>query len=91
MMADEADELELLITTPTEVEASMITGALEDHGVTAVATGGYTSGFKAEAPGAVKVFVKRADIETARRAMEQIRKEKTDVDWSQVDVGEAEQ
>lgn len=91
MMADETDDLELLITAATEVEAAIITNALEEHGVRAVATGGYTSGFKAEAPGVVKVYVKRVDAEAARCAMDQIRKEKTDVDWRAVDVGDAEQ
>ena len=89
-MADEPDDLHLLTTVATEVEAAVITNALQQLGIEAVATGGYTSGFKAEAPGAVKVFVKRVDAELARRALNQIRHEQADIDWSQVDVGDAE-
>ena len=88
-MADEPDDLDLLTTVSTEVEAAVITNALQQLGIEAVEAGGYTSGFKAEAPGAVKVFVKRVVAELVRRALHQIRDEQADIDWLQVDVGGA--
>lgn len=89
-MTENPDDLDLIATVPTDVEATAITNALQRCGIEAVAAGGYTSGFQAEAPGAVKVFVKRADAEEARRTLDQIRNENANIDWSKVDVGDAE-
>jgi nitrogen regulatory protein PII-like uncharacterized protein len=64
----------VLLTVANEMEAAVIVNALAEHGVDAFATGGYTSGFKAEAPGDVQVVVKNADMERAQQALTQIRR-----------------
>jgi hypothetical protein len=87
-MNSESSDLEVLVTVSNEVEAAAIVGALHEKGVQAVATGGYISGFKAEAPGDVRVLVRHSEADTARRMLDQIRQEQTDIDWSEIDVGE---
>ena len=64
-MDNTTDHLKSLVSVPTELEASVIVSLLEDHGIKAKAVGGYTSGFKAEAPGLVDVVVMNDDLEQA--------------------------
>jgi len=73
---------------PSEMEAAAIVDALAEHGIRARAVGGYTSGFRAEAPGDVKVVVGRADMARAEEVLAEIRSEPVEVDWSKVDVGD---
>ena len=79
---------EALVSVPNEIEAAVIVNTLADHGIGATAVGGYTSGFKAEAPGQVTVLVSGGDLDRARRLLEEIGPSK--IDWSKIDVGEAE-
>lgn len=81
----------LLASARNEVEAAAICSALAAYGIQASATGGYTSGFKAEAPGEVKVMVKHGDLERAAQALKEIRQEQGKIDWSDVDVGEPDE
>jgi len=70
------------------VEAAAIVTALAEHGIEAFAVGGYTSGFRAEAPGEVRVVVKHVDADRARQTLAEIGQEPGEVDWSKVDVME---
>ena len=79
---------EVLVSVPDEMEAAAIVDALAERGIRARAVGGYTSGFRAEAPGDVKVVVGRADLARARELLAEIRSEPVEVDWSEVDVGD---
>lgn len=72
-MTTDPDNPERLAAVTTEAEASLIAGMLEEHGIEATVTGGYTSGFKAEAPGDVQVSVRRSDLENARGVLNEIR------------------
>ena len=65
-MQDNSNSVESLISVPDDVQASLIVDLLEDHGIKATAVGGYTAGFKAEAPGLVDVLVMNDDLEQAR-------------------------
>jgi hypothetical protein len=80
----------LLTEVPTQVEATAIKTALTGFDVEATTTGGYTSGFQAEAPGWVRVLVRDSDLDRAKVALAEIKKEMADFDWSQVDVGQPE-
>lgn len=86
----QSDHLKVLASVPTEMEADVIVAALDARGIEATATGGFTSGFKAEAPGMVKVLVKSDDLETARQALAETVREMKDIDWSKIDLGEPE-
>jgi hypothetical protein len=83
--------LERLTSVRNEMEAGIIVGALEAEGIKATMSGVYTTGFRAEAPGWVEVLVAEADVPRAQAVIEQVRSDRTDVDWSQVDVGEPEE
>ena len=89
-MQDESKNLARLIGVRHEAEAALIVAALANHGIRAVASGAYTSGFRAEAPGDVSVFVESADLDRAKEVMAAMHTERDNIDWSQVDVGEGE-
>ena len=72
-MTTDPDNPETLTAVNTEAEALLIAGMLEEHGIEATVTGGYTSGFKAAVPGEVRVLVRNSDLERARGALEEIR------------------
>ena len=72
-MTPDPDRPETLLSVPTEIEAEVIVTALAEYGIKALAVGGCTSGFKAEAPGLVAVVVKHADVDRAKQALAEIR------------------
>lgn len=51
----------------SEVAASILVSILESAGIKAVVTGGFTAGFRAEAPGIVRVQTLETDAERARQ------------------------
>ncbi len=62
-----------LASFTNEVEAAVAVGALEDAGIHAMAVGGYTSGFRAEAPGEVRVVVALGDVARAQEVLRAMR------------------
>ena len=71
---------------PTEVGAAVVVAALKDAGIRAVATGGFTAGFRAEAPGSVCVQTLERDAARARQIISEIKQTSPD-EW---EIGEAE-
>jgi hypothetical protein len=88
-MSDTLDTAVLAIV-PSEMEATLIVDALHDLKITAEASGALTSTFRAEAPGGVRILVRREDLAKARAALDDFRKEQSEIDWSTVDVGDQE-
>lgn len=86
-MPADPNEMQVIASVPSEIEAREIVAALNDVGIVAVISGEHTSGFKAMAPGDVKVHVKHADASRAEWALQEIRDRSDAVDWSNVDVG----
>ena len=80
-----------LIKVLHEVEAAIIASSLAENGIEAHITGEHTSGMRAETPGMVQVWVHRIDLEKAREVLAEIKQQSSEIDWDQVDVGEAEQ
>ena len=79
-MTDDAKNLNAakLVTVAertSEMSATILVSVLKDAGIRAVATGGFTSGFRAEAPGMVKVQTLEADAERARQVISEIKME----------------
>jgi hypothetical protein len=68
-MSSNHDTLATLATVSTEVEAQLLVNILNDHGIAAVATGGFTAQFLAEAPGVVRVQVKQDNLSVARSVL----------------------
>ena len=89
-MTTDPDSPVVLDSFSNELEAAAAVTALETLGVEAYAMGGYIAGYRAESPGDVHVVVRSRDFERAREALADIRGTQTDVDWSQVDVGDPE-
>ncbi len=58
---------------PTEFEAAVIVSALEAAGLKAMAVGGPTAGFRAEAPGEVAVVVPESEAEEAAAVLAEFR------------------
>ena len=90
-MDDQSSSPTVLLSVGSEAEAAGIVTALADYGIETSVTGGATAGFKAEAPGSVQILVRRADVEQAQRALDEIRRDEADIDWSKIDVGEPEE
>lgn len=78
-----------LTETPTEADAIMICDALAEHGVPAVYNGDMVAGFRAEAPGMVRVLVRADELDLAKRLLVEQGHDNAKIDWSQVDVGDA--
>jgi hypothetical protein len=73
------------------MDAGFIVAALDEHGIKATMTGEATAGFRAEAPGWVQVLVAERDLPHAQSVLDALQHEVDEIDWSQVDVGEAEE
>lgn len=69
-----------------EMEAAVVVGVLDAAGIPARMSNVMSSSFRTEAPTDVGVFVRDVDLARARNLLSQ----SDDVDWSRVDVGEAE-
>jgi hypothetical protein len=71
------DDAKLLTVAerPTEVGAAIVVAALKDAGIRAVATGGFTAGFRAEAPGWVRVQTLERDAIRAREVISEMKLE----------------
>jgi hypothetical protein len=81
MNTDEAENLDdaKLVTVaerPSEGGAAVLVAVLQDAGIRAVATGGFTAGFRAEAPGWVRVQTLERDAEQARKILAEIKMER---------------
>ncbi len=87
-MAADPSSPEVLVSLADEMEAAAIASVLADHGIRARVIGGYTSGFRAEAPGEVRVVVGQADMARAQTVLAEIRDEPAEIDWSRVDCGD---
>jgi hypothetical protein len=66
-------KLETVAERSMESAALILVSVLKDAGIRAIATGGFTAGFRAEAPGMVKVQTFEADAERARQVIAEIR------------------
>ena len=60
---------------PSEVEASALVAILADAGIRATATGGFTAGFRAEAPGWVKINTLEQDAQRARAILSEVKQQ----------------
>jgi hypothetical protein len=88
-MVSDPNSPDVLLSVANEVEAAAIVTALAEYDIHAISVGGYTSGFKAEAPGNVAIVVKLTDFDRAKAALEEICRDQREIDWSQVDVTES--
>ncbi|WP_430451718.1 hypothetical protein [Rhodopirellula europaea] len=76
--SDDDATLVTVAERPTEPAATVLVSILADAGIRAVAVGGFTAGFVAEAPGWVQVKTFERDAEKAREIIAQIKAEPHD-------------
>ena len=89
-MGLEDSDTVVLAIVPTELEAELILEALEERGIRAEKAGQLTAGFRAEAPGGVRILVRTEDAARGLAALQEFQQEQSDIDWSKVDLGTAE-
>ncbi|MEM9347382.1 MAG: DUF2007 domain-containing protein [Planctomycetota bacterium] len=89
-MQEADDNIVTLAFFATEVEATMIADELKREGIQAEPAGLLTAGFRAEAPGRVKVLVHERDLEQAKALLDEYLHSRNEIDWSQVDLGDPE-
>ncbi|MCM2370906.1 putative signal transducing protein [Aporhodopirellula aestuarii] len=81
MPSDENDDLldeANLVTVAeraNELTAGVLVNVLADEGIRAIAVGGFTAGFRAEAPGLVQIKVFEKDAERATKILNEIKRE----------------
>ena len=75
----------LLMSVSDELEASSIVSSLADHGIKAKMVGEFTSGFRAEAPGDVKIFVPHVDLQRSKNLLSEIEESTAEIDWTKID------
>ena len=80
----------LLTRFVSEIEAVAILAALAEYDIQGTTTGTFTTGFRTEAPGDVSVFVRHRDLPKALEVLAEVEAARTEIDWSNVDVGEPE-
>lgn len=85
------EEPVILVDLNSETEAAMIVAALAEEGIEAFKAGGPVSDFKVGVPGHVQVLVRPEDLGRAREAFAHLKDEQGEIDWSQIDVGQAEE
>ena len=90
-MPTDLNEPAVVARVANEIEAAPIVALLAQHGIDASTTGGFTAGFRAEAPGEVCVIVRYGELPRARQLLADSPPLQDDVDWSEIDVGEPEQ
>lgn len=90
-MSSDPNAPTVLISFPSELEATAVVAALASSEIEATTTGSYTAGFLAEAPGQVSVVVRSSDLAAAQQVLDKAELGQSEVDWSQVDVGEPEE
>lgn len=89
-MPNDQDKLVTLAFLAGEIEATLLADELKSQGIPAEASGTLTAGFRAEAPGSVKVLVHENNLAAAKQVMDDYHASKQAIDWDQVDVGEAD-
>ena len=65
-MTSQYGTLVTVATVVDEIEGQLLVNLLNQHGIPATATGGFTSQFRAEAPGAIRVMVKQDSLLAAK-------------------------
>ena len=87
-MADDPNDLDVLLSLATEAEAASIVTALAERDIPASTTVGSAFAGNLGMDGAAEVMVRHADLDRASQALTEFREELANIDWSQVDLGE---
>ena len=89
-MNDQQPELVTLTNVANEAEAKSLIGLFEEEGISVFMNGGEDLSLFGDDIGDIMLIVKKSDYDQAAKLLEEIEAENTEIDWSQVDVGEPE-
>ena len=89
-MTDQQPELVTLTNVVNEAEAKSLIGLFEDEGIAVFINGGSDLSLFGDEAGDVQLIVKKSDYDQAAKLLEEIEAENSEIDWSQIDVGEPE-
>ncbi len=89
-MPQRDDDLVVLTTATSEMQAGLFISVLDSQGIDAVgpSTAATTLRWEVGASDPYRVYVRRADLARAREALSRERADSVDIDWSEVDVGD---
>lgn len=90
-MTHDPNDPEVLVSLATAAEAASMVTALAERDIEASTSDSSAFPGALGLEGGVQVMVKRSDFDRAKEALEEIRKEFNEVDWSKIDVGEADE
>ena len=89
-MSEQKPELVTLTKVANESEAKSLIGLFEDEGIAVFVNGGDDLSLFGDDVGDIQLIVKKADYQKAAELLAEIEAENSEIDWSQVDVGEPE-
>ncbi|MEZ6232883.1 MAG: hypothetical protein R3B68_01720 [Phycisphaerales bacterium] len=91
-MPDDPDDLVMLTSAASELQAGLWISVLESHGIRAVSPGSAATTLRWEVGSTDphRLYVRRADAERAREVLDNQRSDSIDIDWNDVDVGTPE-
>ncbi len=83
------DEPVVIYSAASEVEATIVANALADVGIESAINGTFSSEFRAEAPGEVRVLIHPGDVAAAKEVLEDIKTDE-EINWDEVDTGDTD-
>ncbi|MBL8764442.1 MAG: hypothetical protein JNM07_09260 [Phycisphaerae bacterium] len=90
-MTRDPESLVQAAVAASEIEAEAMVQALEAKGIRAAPFGSLLGQLRAEVPTpGVAVMVRATDLDAARSVLRDLKAERVDVNWDEVDVGELE-
>lgn len=91
-MPEDPDDLVMLTSAASELQAGLWISVLESHGIRAFSPGSAATNLRWEiaATDPHRLYVRRADAERAREVLDSQKSDSIDIDWNDVDVGAPE-
>lgn len=88
-MAESPNDLVVLTTGSSEIQAALFVSVLASHGIDAIGPNAAATTLRWElgSTDPYRVYVRRIDAERAREVLSSERADSVDIDWSQVDTG----
>lgn len=92
-MPEDPDDLVMLTSAASELQAGLWISVLESHGIRAVSPGSAATTLRWEvaATDPHRLYVRRADAQRAREVLDNQKSDSIDIDWNEVDVGAPEE
>jgi hypothetical protein len=89
-MAKRDDDLVVLTSASSEMQAALWVSVLESHGIAAMGPNAAATTLRWEVSSSdpFKVYVRRGDAARAKEVLARERADSVDIDWSEIDTGD---